>query len=295
MSELGKKVATAIERFKAFEPAEGYYLAFSGGKDSVVIKALADMAGVKCDAHYNLTSVDPPELVHFIKEKHADVAIDVPRYEDGKQITMWNLIPKKLMPPTRIVRYCCSELKERGGEGRMTVTGVRWAESSRRANNSGAISIWKPGKELVSKADELGGFVNKDGGVILNNDNDETRKLVESCYKKRKTVLNPIVDWTDDELWQFITDECVDYCGLYDEGFERLGCVGCPMAGKHGREKEFLRWPTYKKAYIRAYDKMLVERKKRGKQDEWISGVDVFNWWMEYDVLPGQIDLFEED
>lgn len=38
------KVQTAIDRFKSFEPEEGYYLAFSGGKDSVVIKALADMA-----------------------------------------------------------------------------------------------------------------------------------------------------------------------------------------------------------------------------------------------------------
>ena len=141
MSELGKKVAKAIERYKMFEPEEGYYLAFSGGKDSIVIKALAEMAGVKYDAHYNLTSVDPPELVHFIKEKHADVAIDIPRYKDGKQMTMWNLIPKKLMPPTRIVRYCCAELKERGGEGRMTITGVRWAESSARAKNQGIVTV----------------------------------------------------------------------------------------------------------------------------------------------------------
>lgn len=61
------KVETAIERIKTFEPPEGYFLAFSGGKDSVVIKALADMAGVKYDAHYNITSVDPPELVRFVK------------------------------------------------------------------------------------------------------------------------------------------------------------------------------------------------------------------------------------
>lgn len=45
-------VEVAIERLKAFEPEEGYYLAFSGGKDSVVIKELANIAGVKYDAHY---------------------------------------------------------------------------------------------------------------------------------------------------------------------------------------------------------------------------------------------------
>lgn len=89
------KVETAIERLKTFEPPEGYYLAFSGGKDSVVIKGLADMAGVKYDAHYNLTTVDPPELVQFIKEYHKDVSVEIPRYKDGTRITMWNLIVKK--------------------------------------------------------------------------------------------------------------------------------------------------------------------------------------------------------
>ena len=125
------KVQVAIDRLKTFEPPEGYYLAFSGGKDSVVIKALADMAGVKYDAHYNLTSVDPPELVQFIKT-FDDVSIDRPMDKEGHQITMWNLIPPRRLPPTQIARYCCKDLKETGGTGRMTITGVRWAESARR-------------------------------------------------------------------------------------------------------------------------------------------------------------------
>lgn len=144
MSKLGEKEKMSIERLMAFEPknGEGYYLAFSGGKDSVVIKALADMAGVKYDAHYRVTSVDPPELVQFIKAKYPDVARDVPRYPDGKPITMWNLIPRKLMPPTRIVRYCCASLKESGGDGRKTITGVRWAESVNRKRNQGQVTVY---------------------------------------------------------------------------------------------------------------------------------------------------------
>lgn len=144
MSELGEKVKTSIERLKAFEPrnGEGYYLAFSGGKDSVVCKALMDMAGVKYDATYRVTSVDPPELVRFIMEKHPDVKREIPHYPDGKPITMWNLIPKKLMPPTRLVRYCCAELKESGGDGRKVVTGVRWAESRNREENQGQVTIY---------------------------------------------------------------------------------------------------------------------------------------------------------
>lgn len=158
------KVDIAIDRLKAFEPPEGYYLAFSGGKDSVVIKALADMAGVKYDAHYNITSVDPPELVQFIKREHPDVILDKPRDKDGNHVTMWNLIPMKQMPPTRIVRYCCQALKEEQSNGRMTITGVRWAESPNRRNNQGEVTIMK-GKDMkMLKANPNFTSTNKGGG-----------------------------------------------------------------------------------------------------------------------------------
>lgn len=160
MSELGEKVRMSLERLRAFAPknGEGYYLAFSGGKDSVVCKHLLGMAGLKFDAHYRVPSVDPPELVQFIRDKHPDVQREIPRYPDdyknpklaGKPITMWNLIPEKLMPPTRRVRYCCERLKESGGDGRMTVTGVRWAESINRRQNQGSVTIMgrSAGREL---------------------------------------------------------------------------------------------------------------------------------------------------
>ncbi len=119
------KVQIAIDRLKAFEPPEGYYLAFSGGKDSQTIYHLAQMAGVKFDAHYSVTTVDPPELIRFIKKEYPDVEWeyhywpDSPRYnhKSGKrrQITMWNLIADHTIPPTRQARYCCSQLKETGG------------------------------------------------------------------------------------------------------------------------------------------------------------------------------------
>lgn len=135
------KLQKTIDRIKAFEPEEGYYVAFSGGKDSQCIYHLCEMAGVKFDAHYRVTSVDPPELVRFIKEKYPDVSREIPKDKDGKPITMWNLIARKTMPPTRVSRYCCSELKESGGDGRVTMTGVRWAESKNRKNNQGLVTI----------------------------------------------------------------------------------------------------------------------------------------------------------
>lgn len=143
------KVETAIELLQGFEPREGYFLAFSGGKDSVVTEALCRMAGVKYEAHYSLTTVDPPELIMFIKENYPDVIFDIPRDKNGNRVTMWNLIARKKMPPTRLVRYCCQELKEVQGEGRFIVTGVRWAESANRKNNQGTVTIYKAPKELT--------------------------------------------------------------------------------------------------------------------------------------------------
>lgn len=301
MSEMSEKVFKSLERLKTFEPEEGYYLAFSGGKDSVVCKALLDMAQCKYDATYRVTSVDPPELVHFIQREHPDVKREVPRYEDtGKPITMWNLIPKKLMPPTRIARYCCQFLKEDGGDGRMTVTGVRWEESRNRQINQGVVTFMARNKQITKDLTENKDFsLTMRGGVVLTNDNAESRRMVEQCYKRHKTTVNPIIDWTDRDVWDFIRAEGIPYCALYDEGFTRLGCIGCPMARQHGREREFARWPKYKTAYLMAFGRMLEERKRKGRlqQDSkmGLTPQSVYNWWMEYDILPGQINLFEEE
>lgn len=300
MSGLQEKVSKSIERLKAFEPPEGYYLAFSGGKDSVTCKALLDMAGVKYDAHYRVTSVDPPELVRFIKGKHPDVKRDIPRYSEGiasvefrgKPTTMWNLIQMKLMPPTRLVRYCCHHLKEDAGDGRMVVTGVRWAESVKRAQNHGVVTVSSQTarKEIVDRENFR---ETKFGGVITNNDNEDSRRLVEQCYKHHRTTVNPIIDWADKDVWEFIRGNGIPYCELYDEGFHRLGCIGCPLASTREREREFLMWPKYKQAYLMAFDKMLKNREKRGKmKGEMRMGstpLSVFAWWMNSDVLPGQM------
>lgn len=276
------KVEEAIKRFKAFEPEDGYYLAFSGGKDSQCIYHLAQMAGVKFEAHYHVTSVDPPELVRFIKRQYPDVAIDFPRDKDGKVMTMWNLIPKKLMPPTRLVRYCCAAFKETGGTGRIVVTGVRHAESARRKETHGVITM--PNARVAKTASANGANFTETvrGGVILNLDNDAERRTVEQCFRTNKTMLNPIVDWLDEDVWDFLNNVAkVPHCELYDHGYKRLGCIGCPMASN--REAELERYPKYKAHYMRAFARMLEERDRRGKTDavKFTSPQAVMDWYLE--------------
>jgi phosphoadenosine phosphosulfate reductase len=231
------KVAIAIERFKIFEPSDGYYLAFSGGKDSQVIYKLAEMSGVKFDAHYNITTVDPPELIYFIKEKYPTVIFDRPKE------TMWQLIARHCMPPTRMVRYCCEELKERGGEGRTVVTGVRAAESVRRRS-------WQ---------------------------------MFQPCKRRHGHILNPIIDWDETDVWDFIKKEIGYWCELYDQGFNRIGCVACPMAGTEKQISDFNRWPKIKKSYLVAFGKMLERRKERNLETTWTTAQEVYDWWIAND------------
>lgn len=128
---------------------------------------------------------------------------------------------------------------------------------------------------------------------MLLSDNDDKRRLFENCRLKAKRIVNPIIDWTDEDVWGYIEAEQIKVNLLYCEGQYRVGCIGCPMAGRKGREMEFSKWPKYKQSYVRAFDKMIIERNVKGLETEWQTGTDVFNWWMEYDIMPGQIRFDE--
>lgn len=281
------KEQKAIARLKeAALMSETYYqkpliVTTSGGKDSDVCVRLALAAGIDFEVQHNHTTADAPETVYHVRDtfrrledKGITCTVNMPTYK-GQPVTMWTLIPQKLMPPTRVMRYCCSVLKEGGGAGRMITTGVRWAESAARKKNRG---IYEAGKTL-----------------ILNSDNDDARRLFENCRLQAKRVCNPIIDWSDQDVWDYIEAERIETNPLYQCGFSRVGCIGCPMAGKKGREFEFSRYNTYQRAYIRAFDRMIEERKRRGLPCDWQTGIYVFHWWMEDGVLPGQVEFEEMD
>ena len=160
---------------------------------------------------------------------------------------------------------------------------MRWAESTKRRNSRG---IYENFHSDPSKR------------VILNNDNDEKRRLFENCRLQAKRVVNPIIDWSDRDVWEYIEDQNIPVNPLYKCGWSRVGCIGCPVAGKH-RYEEFSRYPKFRQMYVNAFERMLQERHRRGKmKGTWnmgSTGEDVFHWWMEDGVIPGQVSLFDED
>ena len=258
------KEQQAIDRLRlAAQMSEAYYgkplvITTSGGKDSDVCLYLAAASGICYEVQHNHTSVDAPESVYHVREQFRRLelagvkcTVNYPVYK-GVPVNMWTLIPQKLMPPTRTVRYCCSVLKENGGMGRMIVTGVRWAESVNRRKKRG---IYESMPYDLSKK------------VIINNDNDDKRRLFENCKLQAKRVCNPIIDWTDRDVWEYILAEKIPVNPLYACGYHRVGCIGCPMAGRKMRLREFGRYPTYQRAYLHAFDKMLEMRVARGKLD----------------------------
>ena len=253
----------------------------SGGKDSAVICKLAENAGIPFEIIHSHTTADAPPTVYHVRKRakmYEDKGIKYtilhPMYK-GEPTSMWKLIPLKKIPPTRVARYCCKVFKEQGGRDRFIVTGVRWDESNARKNNRWAFEVIDTRKT----------------SLLLNNDNDEDRRLFETCQLKGKRVCNPIIDWKKNDVWEYLHEQKVEFNPLYCEGWKRIGCVGCPMAGKN-RYSEFARFPKFKQMYINAFDRMLKVRKEQGMADTtglWTDAQSVFHWWMEDGVLPNQI------
>jgi phosphoadenosine phosphosulfate reductase len=277
----------SIERLReGAQMSELYYqkpllLCYSGGKDSEIIVDLALKSGIDFEVQHSHTTADAPETVYHVRKRFKGLenkgikcTINKPFYKD-KRTSMWDLIPKIKMPPTRLMRYCCSVLKETAGRNRCIVTGVRRAESIKR-KSAGVI-------ETRHKN------INK--RIIINNDNDEKRQIVERCQMQSKIAYNIIADWDNETVKDYIDSEHINCNPLYQCGFNRVGCIGCPMAGKI-RKFEFARYPKYRDLYIRAFDKMIKVRKAENKDCySWHTGLDVFHWWMEDGVLPGQMTI----
>ena len=241
---------------------DGFHLAFSGGKDSQVLYHIAKMAGVKFKAHMQVTTIDPPELMAFVRKNYPDVILDRPK------LNFYQLLLKKRMLPHRKARWCCVELKETAGVGAVTLVGVRAAESKQRSNRV-EVERANANKGRRKQYDE-------DEQEVLFGADDE---MLHQCVKgSDRIVISPLFRWTDADVWNFIRSNNLEHCRLYDEGFTRIGCIFCPLASPKTKQKQRLRYPGFERAFKRSIKKLINERDYGGKFNA--TADELFDWYL---------------
>lgn len=268
--ELRDKIQASIRMIQKAEKTAlryqpyGFVCAFSGGKDSQAVRQLMKLADVAHRVEYNMTTIDPPEVVHFIRDYYPDVIINRPPK------TFYQICLHHKLLPSQYKRFCCRELKESTGAGTVTVTGVRHAESYRRA---------KRGEVEIITRRRHPEFVS---GTL---DQFEQHQQVESqCIRgKDKLVINPIIDWTEQDVWEFLNYSDLPHCTLYDRGYTRVGCLFCPMASRKALRLMQQDYPKYAAAFIRLIHRIREARLQDGGYDVYQTATDedVFQAWLQ--------------
>lgn len=247
---LRKSEALALR----LDPQDGFYLAFSGGKDSQALYHIAKMAGVKFWAHMNLTSVDPPEVIRFVKRQYPDVELIKPR------MSIYDMAKKKHMPPTRVFRWCCSEYKEISGAGKVTLIGVRNEESFKRSKR----------KEFEVSSHKFSGNFDQWS--------EHEESMVACVGGKDKILVSPIIHWTERDVWTFLNEVVkVPHCKLYDEGYRRIGCILCPMSNRKQKIRDMQRFPHVRKKWIDTIQWLIDNGYSLTDNPNAEFG---FNWWI---------------
>lgn len=231
-----------------YNSTEGYYLAFSGGKDSQCLYHVAQLAGVKFKAHFSPTSVDPPQLIRFIKRNYPEVKFK--RMEKS----IYDVAVKQGILPTMTVRWCCSVFKETSGAGNVTLIGIRHAESARRSKRN-EVEVTR--HKFSGNLDEFGQWQQEQLAKKfknLNHDQFSIDKETEvKCIGGKDSILvSPIINWTDRDVWDFLNGMEIEHCELYDMGYSRIGCILCPMSSRKSKLRDIVQFPYVKEKWLKA-------------------------------------------
>lgn len=257
------------------DPQNGFYLAFSGGKDSQTLYHITKLAGVRFKAHMNLTSIDPPEVIRFVKRQYQDVELIKPR------MSIFDMAKKKRFLPTKKFRWCCAEYKEVSGVGKVTLIGIRHEESSRRSKR----------KELSIRKKEYENF---------DQWSEHEEKMVTCVGGKDKILLSPIIHWTHNDVWEFLNVNRIPHCELYDQGYTRIGCICCTMSNIKQKYKDIERWPHVKRNWLKTIKWLKDNGYSRHQAEEeevnfrwWISGKNFKSFYSD-EFLQQKINFEEE-
>lgn len=312
MSIDENKVKAAIDRLRlAAEMSETYYhkpimIAYSGGKDSDTVLSLAQESGIDFEVIMNITTVEAPQtMIHAhetarkIRENGKQFTFLHARDKDGKPLNMRSVCLQKKILPTRIARFCCAEFKEIGTPDRLIALGVRSSESLQRSKNYDIFSIRVGKKEDKLKygydhalnvfSDAL--TVSEDLGESPEIENAFDCQLITAAKRNNEITVQPILDWKESDVWNYIRGRGVKYNPLYDMGYHRVGCVGCPMGSQSFREKEFRDFPGLERYWMKICDDLL---KMGAFKKPFKDAQEVFDWWLERErQIEGQLSIWD--
>lgn len=256
------KEKIAIERCIEFQnrnQGNKNICAFSGGKDSIVTYDILKRSGIDFNPIYSPPSADPPELINFIDKYYPEV------YKQPYKIDKKTGLPITM-----------------------------WHLLSHRA--------LPPTRRMRYCCDVLKERTGGKGDTVFLGvraaESRDRNKLPMVSFYKDKIMVRPLIDWSDEEIWSYIIKYNLSYCELYDQGFDRLGCIGCPLNSK-SQKKELVLYPKYKESYVRSFDHMIEYRKSKGMETQWKSGEDVYKWWIgeckkQESQIEGQCSMFSD-
>ena len=259
---LARKIEYSVDLIRKAErmalrldPKNGFYNTFSGGKDSQCLYHLVKLAGVKAKTHMNLTSVDPPEVIRFVKQHYPDVELIKPK------MSIYEMAKRKHILPTRMFRWCCAEYKEMSGAGKVTLIGVRKQESARRAKRE-EVSVSIKGKRNEQTFDQW---------------SEHEEQMVACVGGKDKILVSPIMYWTEKDVWEFLNANNIPHCKLYDEGYRRIGCICCPMSNYKSKLRDIERFPHVKRKWLETIQHLI----DNGYMNRNFSDAETgFRWWI---------------
>lgn len=315
--DLRNKIQHSVELIRKaeklaliYDPENGFYNTFSGGKDSQALYYIVKMSGVKFKTHMFLTSVDPADVVVFVKTEYPSVIRHKPQISIYKKAIEIGLLP------TMTKRWCCKEYKEIGGAGKVKLIGIRSEESVKRSKRnevevsakkfSGNIDEFKEWSKKQIESKKKRTFKNQDE-FSVKNDNE-----IRCINGKDSILISPIFDWSQKDVWYFLNNIIkAPHCKLYDEGQTRIGCILCPMASLKQIQKDIKKYPYVKKKWIDTIKEIRREGKlcvykftnnPNATEDEiaenifdfWISK-ESYNKWYSKKFLQQKIDFDDNE
>lgn len=260
------KIDKAIKLLQHYEKLalqlnpDGYFLAFSGGKDSQLLYLLAELSKVYFKAYYSNTTNDPPMNVKFIRDNYKNVIFINPKEN------FYKLVSKKGLP-TRIMRYCCFILKEQAGTGNVILTGERKSESFKRKNY--------PFVALQSS------------NANRSKSYEEFTEIKHECVKGKDRIrIRPLLDFTEEEVFEILKKYKVPLNPCYQYQ-NRVGCIFCPFANRKQIEAYCEKYPKAKKTLLKNLQKFIDKKDKKMFQ----TAEEYFEWWLSKKSIKDYMEI----